>query len=151
MEWREREERRKNVIIKEVEVKEGKRREAVERKLGIVGTKMGIQEIKRIGREGDKEGEMILVKLRNEKQKKEVIEKKKRLRGRKESVMEDWTWKERRMRWKFEEIARVEEGKGSIPLVVCHLAVVRGPGLVAPWGSNGDFGLREGPGMRRGR
>lgn len=27
--------------------------------------------------------------------------------------MEDWTWKERRMRWRLEEIARNEERKGK--------------------------------------
>lgn len=42
--------------------------------LGIVGAKEDIQEIKRIGREGDKEGEILLVKLGNEEQKKEVME-----------------------------------------------------------------------------
>lgn len=42
------------------------------------------------------------------------MEKKSKLRGKKEKIMEDWTWKERKMRWKLEEIARVEEGKGKI-------------------------------------
>lgn len=36
------------------------------------------------------------------------MERKAKLRGRNERVMEDWTWKERRL----EEIARIEEGKG---------------------------------------
>lgn len=30
---------------------------------------------------------------------------------RKEKILEDWTWKQRRMRWKLEEIARMEERK----------------------------------------
>lgn len=66
--------RKEEACYNEVVVKEGKRREAVEEILGIVGAKEDIQEIKRIGREGDKEGEILLVKLGNEEQKKEVME-----------------------------------------------------------------------------
>lgn len=44
--------------------------------------------------------------------KKEIWDKKKMLRGRKERIMEDWTWKERRMRWRLEEMAKEEEKKG---------------------------------------
>lgn len=95
MEWREKEESKKNIIMRGVEVKEEKRREAVERVLGMVGAKVDIQEVKRLRGDGDKEGEIILVKLGNEKQKREVMERKSKLRGRKEKIMEDWTWKER--------------------------------------------------------
>lgn len=55
---------------------------------------------------------MIVVKLGNEGQKREVLEKKRSLRGRRERIMEDRTWKERKMKWKIEEIARKEERKG---------------------------------------
>lgn len=74
---------------------EGKRRKAVERILEMVGAKVDIQEGKKLRSEGDKEGEMVLVKLGNEGQKREV--KKSKLRGRKEKIMEDWTWKESKM------------------------------------------------------
>lgn len=37
--------------------------------------------------------------------------KKRNLKGRKERIMEDWTWGKRKMRWKLEEIARMEERK----------------------------------------
>ena len=37
------------------------------------------------------------------------MEKKKKLRGRKERIGADLTWKERRIRWKLGEIARMEE------------------------------------------
>jgi len=48
------------------------------------------------------------VRLKNEEQRMEILDKKKRLKGRKERIMEDWTWKERRMRWRLEKIARRE-------------------------------------------
>lgn len=40
------------------------------------------------------------------------MRKKSNLKGRRERIVEDWTWKERRMRWKLEEIARREMRKG---------------------------------------
>lgn len=38
---------------------------------------------------------------------------KKNLKGRKEKIIEDWTWKERKMRSRLEEIAKNEERKGK--------------------------------------
>jgi hypothetical protein len=56
---------------------------------------------------------MIGMRIEEEEKRKEIWEKKKRLRSRKERIMEDWTWKQRRMRWKLEEIARREEKRGK--------------------------------------
>lgn len=53
------------MIMKGVEVKEGKRREAVKRVLDLIGARVDVGEIKRIERDEDREGEMILVKLEN--------------------------------------------------------------------------------------
>ncbi|XP_050452132.1 coiled-coil domain-containing protein 70-like [Cataglyphis hispanica] len=54
----------------------------------------------------------MIVRLKNEDQRREIWNKKKLLKGRKERILEDWTWKERRMRWRLEGIAREEEKKG---------------------------------------
>lgn len=48
MERKEREERRKNVIIRALEVKEGRRREAVEEVLSVIGVRGNIEEVKRV-------------------------------------------------------------------------------------------------------
>lgn len=40
------------------------------------------------------------------------MENKRKIRGRKERILEDWTWKKKRMRWRLEDIARYEERKG---------------------------------------
>lgn len=40
------------------------------------------------------------------------MRKKKGLKGRGEKLLENWTWKERKMRWCLEEIAREEERGG---------------------------------------
>lgn len=64
---------------------------------------------------GDKEKgrEIVIVKLGDEEQKREAMEKKSKLRGRKEKILKDWTWKKRRMRWRLEEIVRNEKKKGK--------------------------------------
>lgn len=86
---REKEERTRNVVIREVEVREGDRRKAVEEILGVVGAKVMVEEIKKIGEVKQKGRKMLLdVRLGNEEQKWEVMEKKK-LRGRRERISED--------------------------------------------------------------
>jgi len=47
-----------------------------------------MEEIKRIGGEGERE----MVRMVNEEQKKEIMRKKWRLKGRKEIILKDWTW-----------------------------------------------------------
>jgi len=111
IELREREERKRNFLIKGLVVKEGKRKEAVEEIFKILEVKADIEEVKRIGGEGERE--MAVVRMSSEEQKKEVMRKKWRLKGRKEIIMEDWTWGERKMRWKLEEIAKKEEREGK--------------------------------------
>lgn len=41
-----------------------------------------------------------------------ILDNKRNLRGRKKGIFEDWTCKERKMRWRLENIARSEERKG---------------------------------------
>lgn len=96
-----------------MEVRKGKREETVEEVFSSIVARVKIEEVK--GLEGSMEGESetIWVRLQNDEQKREVIRKKKELKGRKQRVVEDWTWKERKMRWKLEENARREVGKGK--------------------------------------
>lgn len=56
LEVKEREERRKNIIIKRVEVREGRRKEAVEDLMRVIGAEIKIEEVRRIeeGIEGRK-------------------------------------------------------------------------------------------------
>jgi len=111
MERKERRERRRNVIVRGIEVREGKRREAVEEIFERIGARVKIEEVKKLGK-GEGLIETVWVRLEGEEQKREVMDRKSRLKGRKERILEDWTWKERRMRWKLEEIARREMEKG---------------------------------------
>jgi len=146
LEFKEREERRKNIIIKGVEVKEGKRREAVEEVIGALGMKVDIESCWKLGRGTVVGQEMILVKLKEEKQRKEILEKRRNLRGRRERIIEDWTWEERRMRWKLEEIARKEEEKGK--QVWIGYGRIRIEGQWWKWDEVGEI-LRDGKGRVR--
>jgi len=56
LEGREREKRKRNIIIKGIEVREGKRREAVEEILEGIGVKVDVREIRRIGQRQREEG-----------------------------------------------------------------------------------------------
>ncbi|XP_011702471.1 PREDICTED: trichohyalin-like [Wasmannia auropunctata] len=113
LEIKEREERRKNIVIKGLEVKEEKRREAVEELMKRMGVEVEIREVKKMREEREKGEETVLVRLGKEEQRKEIMKSKKKLKGRKERVMEDLTWRERKMRWNLEEIARKEGRKGK--------------------------------------
>ncbi|XP_067215679.1 golgin subfamily A member 6-like protein 6 [Linepithema humile] len=113
LERREREERKKNVIVKELKVGEGGRREAVERLMAEIGAKVEIEEMRGLGRNIERGTETLWVKLKKEEQKREVMRRKRELRGRKEIIREDLTWRERRMEWKLEEIAKEERRKGK--------------------------------------
>ncbi|KAL6418362.1 hypothetical protein ACFW04_012184 [Cataglyphis niger] len=90
----------------------GRRRVAVEELFDSIGIKAEIEEVRKIGGSVEKGREMMVVRLKNEDQKREVWNKKKLLKGRKERILEDWTWKERRMRWSLERIAKEEKRKG---------------------------------------
>lgn len=61
---------RNNIIIKGIETKKGKRKEAVEEIMNEIRVRVDIKEIRRVGERTDKErGEMLLIKLVNEEQK----------------------------------------------------------------------------------
>jgi len=114
LERKERKERRKNILIRELEVEgEGKRKKAVEEVLEKIEAEVEVvvEEVRKIGR-GEGKTETAWVRLKNEEQRNEVIKMKRNLKGKRERIVEDWTWKERKMRWRLEEIARNEMRKG---------------------------------------
>jgi len=86
--------------------------EEVEELMNRIGVEIKVREVWKIAGEKEKGREMVGIKVEEGEKRREILKKKKKLRGRKERIMEDWTWKERRMRWRLEEIAREEEGKG---------------------------------------
>ncbi|KMQ86170.1 hypothetical protein RF55_14931 [Lasius niger] len=93
---------------REREIKKG-----VEKVLEKIGAKVKIEEVRRAGGKYGKEGRMVVVKLGSREQKREIMEKKKRLMGRKIRIEDDLTWEERKIRWKIREIAEEERRKGN--------------------------------------
>ncbi|KMQ87386.1 hypothetical protein RF55_13340 [Lasius niger] len=78
-----------------------------------IGAKARIEEVRRVGRKYGKEGGMVVVKLGSREQKREIMEKKKGLKGKKIRIEDDLTWKERKIRWKIREIAKEERRKSG--------------------------------------
>lgn len=109
MERKERKGRKKNIIIKRLEVREGGRREIVEGVIKNIEVEVEIEEVKRIGGDRKRERKMVLVKLENEEQKRKMMEKKKNLKGRKARIIKDWTWKEKKISWRAKQ--GTKEGK----------------------------------------
>lgn len=87
-ERRERKERRRNVIVRDKEVKEGKEKEKLEKLIKDIGVTVNIEEIKRIGK-SRRGKEMWWVRLGSEEQKMEVLRKKRGLKGRRERIVDD--------------------------------------------------------------
>ncbi|XP_067207866.1 golgin subfamily A member 6-like protein 22 [Linepithema humile] len=145
MERKEREERRKNLVIKGIEVKEGRRKEAVEGLIKDIGAEVKIEETWRIAEDRDKRREIVGIRIENEEKRREIWEKKKTLTGRKERIVEDWTWKERRMRWKLEKRAREEGRKGKNVWV--EYGRIRIDGQWWKWDEEEEV-LRDGKGVR---
>lgn len=72
-----------------MQVKEGKRKEAVEEVLKILGVREDMEEIRRLGGKEGRGREMLLVKLKRKEQKREIMRRKRELKGRREKIMED--------------------------------------------------------------
>lgn len=67
MEKRERENRRRNIVIRGLEIKEGKRKEEIEMVLEKMGIKAEIEEIRRLGGNGGGgKGGIVVVRLAKE-------------------------------------------------------------------------------------
>jgi len=62
-------------------------------------------------RDSERKRNDIDMKRKEERQKKEILDKKRNLRGTKERIVEDWTWEKRRMKWKLKELTRRRKRK----------------------------------------
>ncbi|EZA56118.1 hypothetical protein X777_03726 [Ooceraea biroi] len=109
--WREieeRERRKRNVIVKGVEVQGEGIEGAVRRIWKEIGAEAEIEETREIGKKSERGRKMILVKLKDREGKREVMSKKRALRGRMERIEDDLTMKERRMQWRLERMTEEE-------------------------------------------
>lgn len=76
---------RRNIMVRSLEIKEGEKTEAFEQVMKEIGAEVEVKDISRVG--SRQEGKEIwLVRLSSEEQKREVIRRKKILKGRKEEL-----------------------------------------------------------------
>ncbi|KMQ90533.1 hypothetical protein RF55_9482 [Lasius niger] len=147
LERKEREERLKNVVIRGVKTWKGDLKWGVEQVWKEIGAKVRVQELRK-SRTGKEEwGDMVIVKLGSEEQKKEVLRRRKGLKGKKIWIEEDLTWEERRLRWRLREIAREEVEKGRRAWVVQERIRIDGEW----WWNKEKEVLLDGMGRSRGK
>jgi len=78
-----------------------------------IGSEVELEGIKVIGKGRNRETGSIIIKMRKIEQKRELMIRKRKVRERRIMIKDDLTWRERKMKWKLEEIARQERGKGK--------------------------------------
>lgn len=81
LEWREREKKKRNIVMKGLKVGKGRIEVEIEKVMSNIGVKVRIEEVRRIKTGKEEWGEMVVVKLGSEEKKKKVMEGKKKLRG----------------------------------------------------------------------
>lgn len=112
MERREKEDRGRSVVMRGVKQWKGDLRWGVEQVLKEIGAVVRLQEVRKVKSAREEGGDVVVIKLGNEEERKEVLRKKRGLIGRRIWIEEDLSWEERRVRWRLREIAKEEEEKG---------------------------------------
>ncbi|EFN89266.1 hypothetical protein EAI_04509 [Harpegnathos saltator] len=113
IEINEREERRKNVIIGGLRGGEKEVGERLRKMFKDMGIKVEVKGVKRIGRGKENEEGRIMMRMDRVKEEKEIMLRRRELREKGIRIDDDLTWRERKMRWKLEEIAREERERGK--------------------------------------
>jgi len=123
---RERQERRRNVVVKGYKVDGRGVTSQIKEIFEKIRAEVEIDEIRVVKTGREEWGGMAVVSLRSEEDKKEVMRKKKGLRGDKIWIEEDLTWKERQSRWKLKVVARTEERKGARVIIGNNRVLIDG-------------------------
>ena len=109
----EREEKMQNIIVKGIDTEKGNIKDSIEKLLEEIGVEVEIKNTRKVGGTKVRGKGMVVVTLDNREQRRKVMEKKKKLKGRMERIEDDLTWEERKIKWKLREIAREEGKKGK--------------------------------------
>ena len=113
IEMREREERRRNIVIKKLEIEGDNVEETVKKLLKSINVERTLETVKRVGRT-DKEGRStVIVRMEKEEDKGYVMRKKAELKGRKEIIENDMTRKERNIQSEIRTMAEKIRGEGK--------------------------------------
>lgn len=68
---------------------------------------------------------MVMVKVKKEEQNKKIM-RKRSLKGKKERILKDWTWKKRKIKRRLEEVARKKKRKGNKVRLGCERIRING-------------------------
>ncbi|XP_032690436.1 microfibrillar-associated protein 1-like [Odontomachus brunneus] len=151
MEWSwermERQERKRNVVVKGYKGEGKEVRNVIGEIFRSIGAEVKVEEARTMRTGREEWGEMAVVKLETEEGKREVMRRKKGLRGGKVWIEEDLTWRERRARWRFREAVRVEEKKGARIWMGVNRAMINGEWWFR---DEKEEGLRKGKAFGRG-
>lgn len=106
-----RERRKKNLVFGVRKVTEGSKEE-IKNICKKIGIDIEIEEIRKVKTGREEKGDMLIVKVRSEENKRKILENKRKLKGRNVWIEEDLTFKERKMRWNLRKVAEEERRKG---------------------------------------
>lgn len=112
-ERKERENRRKNLVVKGMKVGEEGMRNKVEEILRELEREVNVEEVRRVEAGRREKGSMLVVKVQSEWMKRNILMNKWKLKGREVWIEEDLTWEERRIKWKIGQVALKEKLKGK--------------------------------------
>lgn len=113
MEMRERKNRRNNIIMKGIKGEEREKGNKKKQMMREIGMEEKMEDIKEIAKRGSERANRVIVQMRSLKDKKKVMKKKRELTEKGIKMEDDLIWKERKMKWRIEEIAREEREKGN--------------------------------------
>ncbi|KAM0727873.1 hypothetical protein ACS0PU_005342 [Formica fusca] len=142
MEMKEREERRRNIVVREVKGGEREVRARVEDVLKEIKIEARVEGVRCLGSKEGGKGTAI-VKIDEVEKKKEIMRRRGEIKGRDIRLDDDLTWRERRMRWLIESVARREREKGK--RVWVGYGKVQINGIWWKW-NEGEEELRDGEG-----
>lgn len=78
----------------------------------VIGVQVEVMEVKRVGGDKEEGRELVWVRLGSDEQRGQVMERKRRLMGKREVITEDLSWRERCTRCKLREKGWKEQRKG---------------------------------------
>lgn len=106
MERKEREDRRKNIVIRGIKSERGEieRKREREKIIREIGVEVEIEEVMGIGAGREGEIGMTVVRIKKLEQKREIMKNRRKVAEKGVRIEENLTWKERKMRWRIKTI-----------------------------------------------
>lgn len=108
-----RERRKKNLVFKGVRKVEEDSKEEIKNICRKIEVDIEIEEIRKIKTEREEKGDMLIVKVRSEENKRKILENKRKLKGGSIWIEEDLSFKERKMKWNLRRVAEEERRRGG--------------------------------------